>query len=97
MWFFFLYFDICVILGCVIITLTITTRSPGMIDVLGNAFTVLILAEYGKLVSNYLISRLESDDLSMTSRDDFMRFEIDPLYQKASLYWFNFFCILMII
>ena len=97
MWSFLLYFDTLIIIGCVLITLTITNMSPGMIDVLGNSFTVLILAEYGKLVTNYLISRLESDDLSMTSRDDFMRVEIDPLYQKAGLYWLDLSFILIII
>ena len=33
----------------------------------------------------------------MTSRDDFMRVEIDPVYQKAGLYWFEIYCVIILV
>ena len=58
--------DVNVLIGCMAAMCFKTAISPSMFDMLGNAFAVLVLGEYGSFCATYMFERLNVINLKMT-------------------------------
>ena len=64
-------------IASIMLTCLICALSVDLIEILGNAFGILVLAEFSTLSCNTVYVSVEIHDLALSKRDDFLAFTID--------------------
>lgn len=64
-------------IASIMLTCLICALSINLIEILGNAFGILVLAEFSTFSCNMVYVSIENQDLALTKREDFMAFNVN--------------------
>ena len=64
-------------ISSIMLTCLICALSTNLTEILGNAFGVLVLAEFSTFSCNMVYVSIENQDLALSKREDFMAFHVD--------------------
>ena len=76
-WCSILYMEAMLKIASIMLTCLICALSTNLIEILGNAFGILVLAEFSTFSCNMVYVSIENHDLALSKRDDFMAFNVD--------------------
>ena len=64
-------------IASIMLTCLICAISTNLIEILGNAFGILVLAEFSTFSCNMVYVSVENYNLALSKREDFMAFNVD--------------------
>ena len=95
MWSALLFTEAMLKIASIMLTCLICAISVNFIEILGNAFGILVLAEFSTFSCNMFYASIENYDLALSKREDFMAFNVDEqtriaveMYEDCSFFLF---------